>query len=521
MAADLQDVRTRATQFANGFTPGQKAMSTFALIAALVGGLVYFHIAGKPSYQPLFTGLKASDASSITSKLSGSGVPYQLADGGATVLVPGKDVNAERLAMSAAGLPAQGGGFTNLDKQGLTSSSASQQAAYQSDLQGELESTIESIQGVTSAQVAIALPQTDTFGVATNSTTTASVLVGLGGSSSLTGTQVTSIVHLVASAVPNLNPGNVTVADTNGNILAAPGVNTANSGSGCQAKTFDNNLSTSLDQLLQTVAGPGNVQVQVAGTLDCNTSTINSQSVQTAKNGKPIAVPTSKTNDSEIYNGTGPTGTGAAIGTTTAPATTTTTGAGAYTKKDSAQQFAVGTINTTTKQAAGTIKQLQVAVLLNTKANVNPATVKTLVASAAGIQASRGDKVTVVSMPFSTASTTAATAAAKAAAKAKKSAGVFSLGRTALLVIGLIVLILLLLRSSKKERRTAVALPFDGAQQQLLAAHQASLAAAATRPAIGGGPPSREVTDLNEFIDSSPDEIADLLRSWTREDARS
>ena len=62
------------------------------------------------------------------------------------------------------------------------------------------------------------------------------------------------------------------------------------------------------------------------------------------KNGKPLVVPTAKTSDSEIYNGTGPTGIGGAIGTTTAPATTTT-GAGAYTKKDSSQQNAVGTVN--------------------------------------------------------------------------------------------------------------------------------------------------------------------------------
>jgi flagellar M-ring protein FliF len=521
MPADMQDVRTRATQFANGFTSGQKAMSVLAVIAALVGGLIFFHEAGKPSYQPLFTGLKASDASAITSKLSGDGVPYQLADGGASVLVPGKDVDSERLAMSAAGLPSQGGGFSNLDKQGLTSSSASQAAAYQDDLQNELESTIESIQGVTSAQVAIALPQTDTFGVATASTTTASVLVGLGTGAALTSTQIQSIVHLVASAVPNLNASNVTVADTNGNMLAAPGVNTDDSGSACQTKAFDTAMDSSLDQLLATVSGAGNVDVQVASDLNCDKNTTTSNLVQTGKNGKPVVVPTSATSDKETFSGNG-TALGGALGTTTtAPSTTTTgtSGAGAYVKTDSAKQFAVATVNSTVQTAPGQIRRLTVAVLLNTKANINPASVKSLVTAAAGIQTKRGDSVTVVSMPFSTASTTAAKAAATAAAKAKKSAGLLSIGRTALLVIGLIVLILLLLRGSKKERRTAVALPADGTHQ-LLAAHQASLDAAADRLAITGARPSKNTGDLNDFIDSSPDEIADLLRSWTREGVR-
>jgi flagellar M-ring protein FliF len=402
----------------------------------------------------------------------------------------------------------------------LTSSSASQAAAYQDDLQGELESTIESIQGVTSAQVAIALPQTDTFGVATASTTTASVLVGLGTGTALTSTQVQSVVHLVASAVPNLSPTNVTVADTNGNILAAPGVNTDDSGSGCQTKAFDTAMGNSLDQLLGTVSGVGNVQVQVASDLNCNKETTTSNLVQTAKNGKPLAVPTSNTSDKETYSGVGAgTGTGGALGTTSTAPTTTTSGNGSYVKTDSAKAFALGTVNSTIQQAPGTINRLSIAVLLNTKANINPTSVKSLVTAAAGIQAKRGDTVTVVSMPFSTASTTAAKAAAAAAAKAKKSAGLLSIGRTALLVIGLIVLILLLLRSSKKERRTAVALPADG-PHPLLAAHQASLEAAADRLAITGARPSKNTGDLNDFIDSSPDEIADLLRSWTREGAR-
>ena len=57
------------------------------------------------TYAPLFSNLAASDASAIVDKLNSAGVKYQLTDGGQTILVPQKDVYAERLKMSGEGLP--------------------------------------------------------------------------------------------------------------------------------------------------------------------------------------------------------------------------------------------------------------------------------------------------------------------------------------------------------------------------------------------------------------------------------
>ena len=91
-------------------------------------------------------------------------MPYQLTDGGTTILVPQDKVYATRLQMSGEGLPVgDNGGYALLDKQGLTTSEFQQQVGYQRALEGELKKTIESLDGVRAAAVHLAIPQKDVF----------------------------------------------------------------------------------------------------------------------------------------------------------------------------------------------------------------------------------------------------------------------------------------------------------------------------------------------------------------------
>ena len=127
--------------------------------------------------------------------------------------------------MASAGLPASSSnvGLGILDKEGITTSQTTQQADYLQALQGELQQTIESIHGVTGAQVNLAMPEANTFAVNNATPTGASVLVDTGQGESLSGGEVQAIVHLVASSVPGLNSSQVTVADANGDLLSGPG----------------------------------------------------------------------------------------------------------------------------------------------------------------------------------------------------------------------------------------------------------------------------------------------------------
>jgi len=348
-AADVDRWKSSARRFADGFTPGQKVVTVVAIIAAVVGGMVFMSLSGKPTYSPLFTNLQPSDAAAITAKLTSDKVPYQLENGGSTILVPQNEVDQERINMASAGLPASSTnvGLGILDKEGITTSQLTQQADYLRALQGELQQTIGAINGVTGVQVNLAMPANNTFALNNTSPTGASVLVDTAPGQTLSGGEVQAIVHLVASSVPNLSASEVTVADNNGNLLAGPGVDTSAGSNNNATSAFDTAQQAKIAAYLQSVLGPNNADIQVNAQLDFNKVSTTTNGFQLGANNTPVTVPTQTQTSTQTATG-GATGAGAngggVLGTTTAPAGTGT-GNGNYTNSSSSTQYATGTVH--------------------------------------------------------------------------------------------------------------------------------------------------------------------------------
>src|SRR3954447_15390894 len=271
-AVNVDQLRRKASQALSGFSTGQKVVTGIALVGVIAGMFMFSSWASKPSYTPLFSNLDASDAAAITQKLSGAKVPYQLGDGGHTVLVPQSAVYQQRLNMSAAGLPTGGSqGYALLDKQGISTSEFSQHVGYQRALEGELSKTIGAIDGVDAATVHLVIPQNDVF-AQDNHKRSVSVLVQNTPGKSMGPGQVQAVVHLVSSSVEGLDPGSVTVADSKGNMLSTPGDDGALSAAGDarteQTSAYQDSMSKSLQDMLSTVIGPGHAVVKVTADLD-------------------------------------------------------------------------------------------------------------------------------------------------------------------------------------------------------------------------------------------------------------
>jgi flagellar M-ring protein FliF len=441
----------------NGFPAGQKAVIVVAVVAVVIGGYFLATWSSAPTYAPLYTNLAASDASAIVDKLNAAGTPYKLSAAGTEILVPQKDVYSTRLTVSAAGLPSSSQtGFPLLDKAGVTTSDFQQQIDYQSDLESQLDRTIDSLNGVQSAAVTLAIPQQNVF-TDSNSKPTAGVLLTVAGGTTLTTSQVQSVVYLVSSSVPGMSADDVTVTDSNGNVLNAPGqgVTSASSTSTQNQATqaLDARLASQLQSMLVTALGPGNAQVAVNATLDFDSTNTENKSYVYNKDDPPV----SQSTTSETYTGTGtpPTGTVGsttantdATGTTTTGTTgTTTSGNGTYTQTSNTVNNALGTQTTTTTSAPGQVKQLAIGVLLNQSAKgVDTAKIESMVKAAVGYNETRGDTISVTAMPFSTAQQEAASAATKLATKAAASSASQSKlmteakeGLLGLLVVALVV----------------------------------------------------------------------------------
>ncbi|MHB1583551.1 MAG: flagellar basal-body MS-ring/collar protein FliF [Acidimicrobiales bacterium] len=510
-ATDMARIREGARRFASGFTAGQKAVTAAALVAVVAAAAIFMSISGRPTYSPLFTNLTPSDAAAITQKLATDHVPYQLENGGTTILVPENEVDQERLAAAQAGLPTQSTvGLSILDKEGLTTSQLTQQADYLQALQGELEQTIDAISGVSSSQVNIALPATQTFALGNSNPTGASVLVSLQPGVTLSSGEVQAIVHLVSSSVPGLSAGNVTVADSSGNLLAGPGVSATADANG-QTSAYDAAQQQRVLAYLTSVLGPSNADVQVNAQLDFNQVETNSQSLVPNPNGTQPSFCTSNQQSSTNYSGTGAPPGGVA-GTNTA---TGTGGNGTYSQTSSNTTCETNTKTQRVVQAPGTVTQQSVAVLVNSKAMPKGLSLLSLekgIAAAADVQTARGDTLSVNEAPFIKQATVATT-------KASMTSMLSKFGKPLLAVL-LVLLVLFLFRRAAKKARTAQPAVADGLLSTL------------ALPSVHGDDPTDQVFSLpprtaherltagiDTIIDDQPDEVAKVLRDWLQRKA--
>ncbi len=528
-----QKIIAQAKRFWNGFlsfTPGQKAVTIAAVVALLIGGFLFSSWASKPSYAPLFTNLSPTDASGIIDKLNANKTPYQLAANGTEILVPSKDVYSSRLALSAAGLPASNSNsFDLLDKEGITTSEFKQNVDYQRGLEAELANTIKVIDGVSGASVNLAIPADTVFNDGT-SKATASVLLTLDPGTTLTSSQVKAIVNLVSSSVPGMTADNVSLSDATGKVYSAAGTGTTGATSdGDQAaatNTYITQTTNNIQQMLDTLVGPGHSTVKMSADLDFNkTHIVNSVPVWVS-GAPPVAIsqsvesmaPGASANANGALGATSPSPTSAG-GTGGFTSSGGSTGGG-YSNKNTVQNNAFGNNTTTTDTAPGGVNNQTISVAIDQTyaAKLNQAQVQQLVANAAGFNAKRGDQLTVSYQPFDQSAAQAAADAAKkaaaAAAAAKSKAalmGMLKTGGVVLLVILVVVLSLMFGRKRKQDE------PGDDLDAFLQTLNDGNLPPA-PKDIV---PPNREQAihlarqrDLAEMADSQPQEVARLLRTW-------
>ncbi|MFC0180021.1 flagellar basal-body MS-ring/collar protein FliF [Thorsellia kenyensis] len=237
-------------------------------IAIVVSLLLW---ARSPSFDVLFSNIEARDGGTIVQQLEQMNIPYQLADNGATILVPSEKVFDTRLKLAQQGLP-QGGtvGFELLDKDTFGISQFAEQVNYQRALEGELARTIQSLNSVVSARVHLAIPKPSLF-VREQTNPSASITVKLHNGRVLEETQINAIVYLVSSSVAKLNPDDVTIVDQNGRLLTNRSSSLGLAGNAEQLRIIEENeqrLKRNIENILAPVVGNGNVRAQVTLDMD-------------------------------------------------------------------------------------------------------------------------------------------------------------------------------------------------------------------------------------------------------------
>lgn len=369
-----------------------------------------------PQMVPLFTDLSVEDSALIVKDLERQAIAYELKSDGSIVMVPKDKVARLRMKLAESGLPKGGGvGYEIFDKSdALGATSFIQNINHLRALEGELARTIRSIDRVQSARVHLVLPERALFS-RDKAEASASIVLKVRGS--LEPQQVRAIRHLVATAVNGMKPARVSVIDETGNLLA-DGASQDNAMAGADERktAFENRLRRQVEGIVSSVVGPGHARVQLTAEFDINRIT------QTSDKFDPEGrVLRSSQTREESSNGEGQAGT-VSVGNELPGANRQDNGAS--NNRDTSRKVEEITnyeISRTTKTEViegGRVNRISAAVLVDGNYSKNDKgevvyqprakeeidRIATLVRSAIGFDAKRGDQVEVVNLRFADAS---------------------------------------------------------------------------------------------------------------------
>ncbi|MFB7894203.1 flagellar basal-body MS-ring/collar protein FliF [Microbacterium sp. NPDC056044] len=440
-----------------GFTIPQRTFAVIGVAAVVLGIFALSSWLSRPTYTPLFSGLSAADANAVVEQLRSASVPYELADGGATVMVPEEQVYDQRLAAAASGLPGEGSeGYSLLDDMGVTTSEFQQSVTYKRAIEGELAATISSLDGVTAASVQLAIPEESVF-VSETVAPTASVFVETRNGTTLSPTQVEAIVHLTSASVSGMEASDVTVVDQAGRTLSAAGLDVAG-GADRQASEYEARVAASVQQMLDSVVGTGNSTVTVVAEIDRSVSERLDETYTPAEGAPPVSEQTR----TETRNGSG--GDAGVLGPDNIAVPDTTEGSTYESTEQTLNNTVNKTVESRTTPAGGLTRQsVSVAVDSGAGGAVGAAKLTELINAAAGIDDARGDVVAVELVEFGRADADAAQAALEAAKEAADAERLGELLRAAViaaaiaipLMVGVVALIV------RARRRASPAAEFD------------------------------------------------------------
>ena len=262
----------KITSVWNNLNIVHKAVLVSLALAFVLASAILTHWATKPEMRMLFQDLERDEAAKITEKIAEKGIEYELKNGGTTIYAPKKHLYQLRLDMAKDGLPSESqGGYKIFDDEKVGISPFVQNVNLKRALQDELAKSIQMIEGIGFVRVHIVNNEQKLF-TSQDSKTSASVILRLRSGFKLNGANIAAITHMVSSSVDGLKPENVSIVNSEGQLLSSNSQMSNNGAGGVQdfKERVELRLSQKAEDMLETVLGPGRSTVKVSAVVDMN-----------------------------------------------------------------------------------------------------------------------------------------------------------------------------------------------------------------------------------------------------------
>jgi len=422
-----------------------------------------------PAMMPLYRDLDAKEAADMVEQLEKAHIPHGLSAQGDEILVPGPQVAAARLALARTGLPSGGSvGYEIFDRgSNLTSTQFEQGISETRAVEGELERSIRLIRGVKKARVHVVLPHRELFSTQEQAAQ-ASVLLAMEGRGRLDPEGVQAILNLVSAAVPGLKEQNISIVDTNGEVLArhrdgSDGDNTAQDEDE-RRRALEMRLAHAVEEVLSPSVGPDHVRAEASVTMNLDRV----KETQEKYDPDQQVLRSQQTKTSKSQNTEAPQNVSVSNNLPNANAGQPQAGS-QDNQQEETDNYEIGKTVRTLVQDQPRIQRLSVAVMVDGvvvaghdgKPEWQPRSAEelerltTLVRTAVGYDAARGDTVSVVSMRFNTEAIGDDTPAATGLAKYVDHATLLATIRTGIVAVLLFLVMFFAVRPALRDRSRA------------------------------------------------------------------
>ena len=390
-------------------------------VVLTVIGLSAFYFLNKPPVTTLYAGMPEAEKARVVEALTNSGIQVQLDPTTGEILVPTSDYHTARMQLAAQGLPASvPEGYDSIGEIPMGSSRTIENVRLKQSQEIELARSISEIQGLVASRVHLAIPEKSVFARA-SVPPSASVFVQMEDGRSLSRQQVSAIVHLVSSSVPNLPKGEVTVVDQYGNLLSQPGRNAASAMTDSQLEhriRLEDIYRQRIISIVTPMVGGGNVMAEVNLGIDFTRSEVTEELVDPERNALRSEQRSSDTSSELTARGIpGATANRAPTQTevTTEQGDKGAEGGVANRSSSEVKNYEVSRTISTTRKPGTQITRIQASVLVRDSEVVNAETgltevqavpeeklaeIEKLVINAIGLDLDRGDSLTVSSSAF-------------------------------------------------------------------------------------------------------------------------
>jgi flagellar M-ring protein FliF len=524
--AEMNQIVAQLKQFWMSRTSKQRLLlgAGAAVTVGLVG--VFANLMATPDYKPLMTGLEPADAQTITAELKAKNILYQVSPDGKSISVPADQVDAARLDVASNQSTHSGRmGFEIFDKVSWGQTEFDEKVNYQRALEGELERTITTLANVKSARVHLVMAAESVF-IDRERGAKASVTLKLnrGG---LTHDETASIQRMVSGAVEGLKPSDVSIIDADSNEALNVSADSAGE------EGIERQMTQRLMTTLSPVVGSDHLRASVNVEYDPGTKE-ESQERYDPSVSAPLQIQRSEESSGSKA------GVGGVPGTTSnvpqklpnVPPPTSGDDSNAQLSKTESATYGVNKTTMHSLEPAGRIKRVTAALLVDdavtrklekngkwtetrTKRTAQELQqIQTLAQNAIGIDATRGDVITVQNLSFA-ATPDSDVAAPTVLEKARKGLSDYSsVVRYAMLVVLFVLAYVLMLRPlQKKVLAQEVILP----KQPLLPEMEVVM----PLPSGSGSGSTRALREqLGQQVATEPAKSARLLQAWLREEVK-